>query len=64
MSGELEAAALDSGGGFLRWKRKHADIPPGTPCANCQTPLEGTYCHNCGQLAEDFHRSTCCFLRY
>ena len=58
MSGELEAAALDSGGGFLRWKRKHADIPPGTPCANCQTPLEGTYCHNCGQLAEDFHRST------
>lgn len=58
MSSELEAAALDSGGGFLRWKRKHADIPPGTPCANCQTPLEGTYCHNCGQLAEDFHRST------
>jgi uncharacterized protein YceK len=58
MSGELEVAALDSGGGWLRWKRKHADIPPGTPCANCETPLEGTYCHACGQLAEDFHRSS------
>ncbi|CAN5243878.1 hypothetical protein BH09PSE1_BH09PSE1_21650 [soil metagenome] len=58
MSGELETAALASGGGWLRWKRKHADIPVGTPCANCETPLQGTYCHVCGQLAEDFHRSS------
>jgi hypothetical protein len=58
MSGELEAAALDSAGGWLRWKRKHADIPVGTPCANCETPLQGTYCYNCGQLAEDFHRNS------
>src|SRR6478672_2526871 len=58
MSGELETAALASGGGWLRWKRQHADIPPGTPCANCETPLQGTYCHVCGQLAEDFHRSS------
>ena len=58
MSGELETAALDSAGGWLRWKRKHADIPVGTPCANCETPLQGTYCHTCGQLAEDFHRSS------
>ncbi len=58
MSGELEAAALDSAGGWLRWKRKHADIPVGTPCANCETPLQGTYCHTCGQLAEDFHRNS------
>jgi hypothetical protein len=58
MSGELETAALASGGGWLRWKRQHADIPPGTPCANCATPLQGTYCHVCGQLAEDFHRSS------
>lgn len=57
MSGELETAALASGGGWLKWKREHADIPPGTPCANCETPLQGTYCHVCGQLAEDFHKS-------
>ncbi|MGV8928937.1 MAG: DUF3667 domain-containing protein [Brevundimonas sp.] len=57
MTGELETAALASGGGWLRWKRQHAEIPPGTPCANCETPLEGTYCHVCGQLAEDFHKS-------
>ncbi len=57
MSGELETAALASGGGWLKWKREHAEIPPGTPCANCETPLEGTYCHVCGQLAEDFHKS-------
>jgi hypothetical protein len=58
MTGELETAALASGGGWLRWKRQHTDIPPGTPCANCETPLQGTYCHVCGQLAEDFHRSS------
>lgn len=57
MSGELETAALASGGGWLRWKREHADIPPGTPCANCETPLAGPHCHECGQLAEDFHKS-------
>jgi len=58
MTGELETAALASGGGWLRWKRQHADVPVGTPCANCETPLQGTYCHVCGQLAEDFHRSS------
>ena len=57
MTGELETAALASGGGWLKWKREHAEIPPGTPCANCETPLEGTWCHVCGQLAEDFHKS-------
>ena len=42
-----------------RPKRKpaHPVAPPGTPCANCATPLQGPYCHQCGQLAEDFHRS-------
>ena len=58
MSGELETAALASGGGWLGWKRKHAEIPPGTPCANCATSLQGTYCHVCGQEAEDFHKSS------
>lgn len=57
MSGELEVAGLASGGGWLKWRREHADIPPGTPCANCQTPLIGPHCHECGQLAEDFHKS-------
>lgn len=57
MSGELETAALASGGGWLKWRRQHADIPPGTPCANCETPLAGPHCHECGQLAEDFHKS-------
>lgn len=58
MSGELETAALASTGGWLRWKRQHAEIEPGTPCANCEMPLQGTYCHACGQLAEDFHKSS------
>lgn len=57
MSGELETAALASGGGWLKWRRQHADIPVGTPCANCETPLQGPHCHECGQLAEDFHKS-------
>jgi hypothetical protein len=57
MTGELETAGLASAGGWLKWKRAHADIPPGTPCANCQTPLAGPHCHECGQLAEDFHKS-------
>ena len=57
MSNELETAAAASAGGWLRFRRRQADIPPGTPCANCETPLVGTYCHGCGQLAEDFHKS-------
>lgn len=57
MSGELETAAAASVGGWLKWKRQHADIPVGTPCANCETPLAGPHCHECGQLAEDFHKS-------
>ncbi|MGH6987076.1 MAG: DUF3667 domain-containing protein [Caulobacteraceae bacterium] len=28
--------------------------PPGSPCANCATILQGPWCHACGQLAEDF----------
>ena len=29
----------------------------GTPCANCQTPIQGPWCYVCGQKAEVFHRS-------
>jgi hypothetical protein len=53
---ELEIAGVASAGGWLRWRKKHA-IAPGTPCANCETVLEGPYCHTCGQLAENFERS-------
>ena len=56
MSSELEAAAAASAGGFLRKRPKHV-APPGTPCANCATALNGPWCYACGQAAEDFHRS-------
>jgi hypothetical protein len=56
VSKELEIAGAGSIGGWLRWRKKHA-IEPGTPCKTCETVLQGPYCHNCGQLAEDFHRS-------
>lgn len=62
MSHELELAAADSAGGFLHWRRKKKEeadpAEPSGPCANCATPLLGPWCHQCGQLAEDFHRST------
>lgn len=56
MSIELETAAIGGLSGFLRAKRKHVP-PPGTPCANCGTPLEGAYCHVCGQDADTHKRS-------
>lgn len=58
LSQELETAAAGSLGGFLRrgGKAAHAS-PPGTPCANCATPLQGPWCHACGQFGEDYHRS-------
>ena len=54
---EVEVAAGIAAGGFLRWRRKHA-LPLGTPCYNCCTPLKGPWCYACGQLGEDFHRSS------
>lgn len=57
MSNIIETAIGASLGGFLRRKPKHA-LPIGTPCANCATPLQGPWCYACGQLGEDFHRST------
>jgi Protein of unknown function (DUF3667) len=55
---ELETAAADSVAGILRGRRRReGEIPPGTPCANCATPLLGPWCYRCGQAGEDFHRS-------
>jgi uncharacterized protein DUF3667 len=56
MSEELETAGAVSLGGFFR-RNKVELLPPGTPCPNCATSLEGPWCHACGQLGEDFHRS-------
>ena len=56
MNQELETAAAASAGGWLRWRKQHT-VAPGSLCANCSAVLQGPYCHQCGQLAEDFHRS-------
>lgn len=59
MSHELETTAAASAGSFLKWRRRvDHDLPEGAPCANCATPLMGPWCHACGQLGEDFHRSS------
>ena len=48
---------MDGGGGsFLTWQRRHS-VAAGTPCCNCNTKLQGPWCHHCGQTAHDFHRS-------
>jgi hypothetical protein len=56
MSAELEAIVLD-GAVSTRRPRHGPTRPPGSPCANCGAVLQGDWCHDCGQLAEDFHRS-------
>jgi hypothetical protein len=58
MAHEIDAAQASALGDLFRLRRKAAHAaPPGTPCANCATPLQGPWCHACGQLGEDFHRS-------
>lgn len=56
MDKELETLAAASAAGWLKRRTRHA-AAPGQACANCGTVLQGAYCHQCGQLAEDFHRS-------
>lgn len=53
---ELEAATADSAGTFLARKKKPF-THVGEPCKNCDTPLEGWFCHACGQNADTHHRS-------
>jgi len=56
LGAELEALAADATAGEIGRASKHA-LPPGTPCKNCDTPLQGAWCHACGQKGEDYHRS-------
>lgn len=53
---ELEAAAADSAGGYIRPRKKPFEHK-GDACKNCGTPLEGWFCHSCGQNADTHHRS-------
>jgi hypothetical protein len=57
MSHEIEVAAGAAVAEFARRARAPHSSPIGTPCANCATPLQGPWCHACGQSGEDFHRS-------
>lgn len=57
MTGELEAAAADSVTDVFRGKRQKPFDKQGQPCANCGAPLEGWYCHSCGQNADTHHRT-------
>ena len=56
MTTEFEAVVLD---GVATTRRPHhgPTQAAGSPCANCGAVLQGAWCHDCGQLAEDFHRS-------
>lgn len=62
MSKELEALTGGMLGGlWARFKSDgksaHPPPPPGTKCMNCETELEGRFCHACGQEHSDHHRS-------
>ncbi|HEY1926051.1 MAG TPA: DUF3667 domain-containing protein [Caulobacteraceae bacterium] len=58
MAHEIEAAQLEAIADLARARRKTGQTAPkGTPCANCGAVLAGPWCHDCGQLGEDFHRS-------
>lgn len=53
---EIDAATADAIVGEIGRASKHA-LPPGSPCPNCGTTLQGPWCHACGQKGEEFHRS-------
>ncbi len=53
------AAAAEPGRGAKARASRPAVLAPETPdglCANCETQLQGPVCHNCGQLADEYHR--------
>jgi hypothetical protein len=53
---ELDAATADAIAGEIGRASRHA-LPPGAPCPNCGTPLQGPWCHACGQKGEAYQRS-------
>jgi hypothetical protein len=53
---ELDAATADAIAGEIGRASKHA-LPLGAPCPNCGTPLQGPWCHACGQKGEAYQRS-------
>jgi hypothetical protein len=53
---ELDAATADAIVGEFGRASKHS-LPVGTPCPNCSTPLQGPWCHACGQKGEAYSRS-------
>ena len=57
MARELDILGGLSAGGWLRRRKEKHLAAVGTPCSNCETPLQGPYCYHCGQLAEGFERS-------
>ena len=57
MSKELEFAAADSVAALTRRGRAAKPSHTHTECLNCDAPLQGPYCYNCGQNADDHHRS-------
>ncbi|HYD45340.1 MAG TPA: DUF3667 domain-containing protein [Phenylobacterium sp.] len=52
---EIEIVGLAALGDWLKGEEEAP--PEGAACANCATPLQGPYCHKCGQVADDYHRS-------
>jgi hypothetical protein len=54
------AAAAAAGGRSARARpSRPAALSPDTPegaCANCAAELQGPVCHQCGQLADEYHR--------
>jgi len=56
MSVELDVATGDALTGLSKARPKHWP-GAGAPCTNCATPLEGPYCHACGQNADNHKRS-------
>lgn len=53
---DMEAAAAGSLAS-LSGRRPRPFLDKGKPCANCGAPLEGPYCHACGQNSDTHHRS-------
>jgi hypothetical protein len=53
---ELDMATADAIAGEFGRASKHS-LPLGAPCPNCATPLQGPWCHACGQKGEAYSRS-------